>query len=176
MASEGTALLMVGRSAKAGVRLLPLLRPEIDGEHETSPLKPTRNHHQLTLKPSAIHFCESIDAARKEIPLVLQGKVFTPESAIGSNATRGQYPRKPDALFVGAGFSDEDYASLRSDIGDAHGLPWARERKTDIEGLDREENWTSEFGPRIPKPEVLAKTIRKVVKGTLEGEPEYTSR
>ena len=79
-------------------------------------------------------------------------------------------------MFVGGGFSDEEYQALRRAIGDDHGVPWARERKTDVEGLDREENWTMEFGPRLPKAEVLAKSVKKVVMGTLNGDAEYTSR
>lgn len=112
-----------------------------------------------------IHFCTSTAAARQELPAVVDGKqVSDPQTTLGSNTKRGASPRKPAAIFVGAGFEREDYEAFRRDIGDGHGLSWVREERTDIEGLDNPDNWmVRESIGRVPRPEVLIKSVSKVL-------------
>ena len=87
-----------------------------------------------------------------------------PQTTLGSNTERGAIPRKPAAIFVGAGFEREDYESFRRDVGDGHGLPWVREERTDVEGLDNPDNWmVRESIGRVPKPDVLIKSVSKVL-------------
>jgi hypothetical protein len=96
---------------------------------------------------------------------VLEGKqVSKPQTSLGSNTRRGATPREPAAIFVGAGFEREDYESFRKDVGEGHGLPWVREEKSDLEGLDNPDNWTFREGiGRVPKPEVLVKSVSMVL-------------
>ena len=87
-----------------------------------------------------------------------------PQTTLGSNTKRGAIPRKPAAIFVGAGFEREDYEAFRRDIGEGHGLPWVREERTDVEGLDDPDNWmVRESIGRVPKPEVLIRSVSKVL-------------
>lgn len=96
---------------------------------------------------------------------MLNGKqVSDPQTTLGSNTVRGATPRRPAAIFVGAGFEREDYEAFRRDIGDSHGLPWVREEKSDVEGLDKPENWmVRESIGRVPRPGVLIKSVSKVL-------------
>jgi hypothetical protein len=99
-----------------------------------------------------------------ELLPALQGKeVRDPSTTLGSNARRGAQPRKPAAIFVGAGFAKEDYEAFRRDVHDATGgTVWVREEKTDVEGLDDPSNWVVREGVgRVPKPEVLIRSISK---------------
>jgi hypothetical protein len=90
--------------------------------------------------------------------------VSNPQTTVGSNTKRGAIPRKPAAIFVGAGFEREDYEAFRRDIGEGHGLPWVREERTDVEGLDNPDNWmVRESIGRVPKPEVLIRSVSKVL-------------
>jgi hypothetical protein len=96
---------------------------------------------------------------------VLDGEqVSQPQTTLGSNTRRGEAPRKPAAIFVGAGFEREDYEAFRRDIGEAHGLPWVREEKKDVQGLDNPDNWMFREGlGRVPKPAVLIKSVSMVL-------------
>ena len=96
---------------------------------------------------------------------MLDGKqVSQPQTTLGSNTKRGVTPRKPAAIFVGAGFDREDYEAFRGDVGENHGLPWVREEKSDIQGLDNPDNWMFREGlGRVPKPEVLVKSVSMVL-------------
>lgn len=96
---------------------------------------------------------------------MLDGKqVSQPQTTLGSNTKRGVTPRKPAAIFVGAGFDREDYEAFRRDVGETHGLPWVREEKSDIEGLDNPDNWMFREGlGRVPKPAVLVKSVSMVL-------------
>jgi hypothetical protein len=96
---------------------------------------------------------------------VLDGEqVSQPQTTLGSNTKRGEAPRKPAAIFVGAGFEREDYEAFRRDIGEAHGLPWVREEKKDVQGLDNPDNWMFREGlGRVPKPAVLIKSVSMVL-------------
>lgn len=102
---------------------------------------------------------------------MLDGKpVQDPQTTLGSNTKRGVTPRKPAAIFVGAGFERDDYEGFRKDVGDGHGLLWVREEKSDVEGLDKSENWTVREGiGRVPRPEVLVKSVTKVLRRELLG-------
>jgi hypothetical protein len=114
---------------------------------------------------TVIHFCTSTAAARQELPVVLDGEqVSQPQTTLGSNTKRGEAPRKPAAIFVGAGFEREDYEAFRRDIGEAHGLPWVREEKKDVQGLDNPDNWMFREGlGRVPKPAVLIESVSMVL-------------
>jgi hypothetical protein len=96
---------------------------------------------------------------------VLSGaQVPDPQTPLGSNAQRGASPRKPAAIFVGAGFEREDYEAFRGDVGEGHGLPWVREERADVEGLEDPENWVvRERIGRVPRPEVLIRSVSKVL-------------
>lgn len=84
--------------------------------------------------------------------------------SIGSNVRRATSPRKPVAIFVGAGFDKTDYEGFKQDVGEGHGLVWVREEKSDIEGLDDPNNWVvREKVGRIPRAEVLIKSVSKVL-------------
>lgn len=163
---QGIPVFMIGRSAENGKEILPALAPEFDSTRETpcrtpSMMFPSNLHNPHTV----IHFCTSTAAARKELPVVLDGKpVSQPQTTLGSNTQRGVTPRKPAAIFVGAGFDREDYEAFRGDVGEDHGLPWVREEKSDIQGLDNPDNWMFREGlGRVPKPEVLVKSVSMVL-------------
>ena len=96
---------------------------------------------------------------------MLQSKALTdPSTAIGSNAKRGMSPRKPAAIFVGAGFDKADYEAFRQDVGERDGVVWVREEKSDIEGLDDPNNWVvREKVGRVPRAEILIKSVSKVL-------------
>ena len=129
----------------------------------------------IKLTPSVpivvVHFCTSTAAARLELPLVLSGhQVSNPQTTLGSNTKRGASPRKPAAIFVGAGFEREDYEAFRGDVGDGHGLAWIREERSDVEGLDDPDNWMVREGiGRVPRPEVLVRSVSKVLGRELFG-------
>lgn len=166
---QGIPVFMIGRSAENGKEILPALAPEFDSTRErppcyavqTPPMFLANLHNPITV----IHFCTSTAAARQELPVVLDGKpVSQPQTTLGSNTQRGVTPRKPAAIFVGAGFDREDYEAFRGDVGEKHGLPWVREEKSDIQGLDNPDNWMFREGlGRVPKPEVLVKSVSMVL-------------
>lgn len=163
---QGIPVFMIGRSAENGKEILPALAPEFDSTGET----PCSRQADASNVPSnfhdtVIHFCTSTAAARQELPVVLDGKqVSQPQTTLGSNTKRGVTPRKPAAIFVGAGFDREDYEAFRGDVGENHGLPWVREEKSDIQGLDNPDNWMFREGlGRVPKPEVLVKSVSMVL-------------
>jgi len=112
-----------------------------------------------------VHFCTSTIDARRELPAVLRGEVLdAPSTSLGSNARRSTSPRRPVAIFVGAGFDKADYEAFRQDVGKEDGIVWVREEKTDIEGLDDPNNWVvREKVGRVPRAEVLVKSVSKVL-------------
>lgn len=167
---QGIPVFMVGRSAENGIEILPALAPDFDSTRE-HPFPSISSFHPLTISDTVIHFCTSTAAARQELPLVLDGKpVQDPQTTLGSNNKRGATPRKPAAIFVGAGFERDDYEAFRKDVGDGYGLLWVREEKSDVEGLDKPENWTVREGiGRVPRPEVLVKSVTKVLRRELLG-------
>ncbi|KAF2088739.1 hypothetical protein K490DRAFT_63953 [Saccharata proteae CBS 121410] len=126
-----------------------------------------------------IHFCESISAAKNELPALLSSNpVANPAHPIGSNASRAPTAhRLPQVILVGAGFPDHDYEDLRQTVSKAlgeavgekvQGALWVRERKEDIKGLEREENWVVVDGKgRFPRPEVIAEGMRGVLDRSL---------
>jgi hypothetical protein len=163
---QGIPIFMIGRSAENGKEILPALAPEFDSTRATPPMSCSKRVlFYLHLRSTVIHFCTSTAAARQELPVVLDGsQVSHPQTTLGSNAKRGATPRKPAAIFVGAGFDREDYEAFRRDIGEAHELPWVREEKKDVQGLDNPDNWMVREGlGRVPKPEVLIKSVSMVL-------------
>lgn len=165
---EGIPVFMIGRSAENGRILLPALKPKYDGKlcSRRRPENPVLTSSQV------VHFCTSTAAARKELSAVLEGRqIKDPSTTLGSNTRRGASPQKPVALFVGAGFDRADYEAFRRDVGERHGITWVREEKTDIEGLDDPNNWiVRESIGRVPRPEVLVKSVTKCLGRDLKGE------
>ena len=162
---QGIPVFMIGRSAENGKEILPALAPEFDSTRERPYVHAIQTRSLDLQRHTVIHFCTSTAAARQELPVVLDGKqVSQPQTTLGSNIERGATPRKPAAIFVGAGFDREDYEAFRGDVGEDHGLPWVREEKSDIQGLDNPDNWMFREGlGRVPKPEVLVKSVSMVL-------------
>ncbi|KAM0710214.1 hypothetical protein Q7P35_002576 [Cladosporium inversicolor] len=162
---QGIPVFMIGRSAENGKEILPALAPEFDSTRARPHVDAFNVPSNLHKPNTVIHFCTSTAAARQELPVVLDGKpVSQPQTTLGSNTQRGVTPRKPAAIFVGAGFDREDYEAFRGDVGENHGLPWVREEKSDIQGLDNPDNWMFREGlGRVPKPEVLVKSVSMVL-------------
>jgi hypothetical protein len=167
--NDSIPVFMVGRSAENAKVLLPKLDSRFDGP-SCLPLSLHCSRCQTTLlgqladADAVVQFCTSTVTAREELLSALQGKeVRDPSTTLGSNARRGAQPRKPAAIFVGAGFAKEDYEAFRRDVHDATGgTVWVREEKTDVEGLDDPSNWVVREGVgRVPKPEVLIRSISK---------------
>ena len=182
----GIPVFMIGRSAENGREILPALAPDFDStpaltKPSSSTLTTLQHAIQHILVPIqtnticppivVVHFCTSTAAARLELPLVLSGhQVSNPQTTLGSNTKRGASPRKPAALFVGAGFEREDYEAFRGDVGDGHGLAWVREESSDVDGLDDPDNWMVREGiGRVPRPEVLVRSVSKVLGRELLG-------
>ncbi|EMC94947.1 hypothetical protein BAUCODRAFT_25094 [Baudoinia panamericana UAMH 10762] len=69
-----------------------------------------------------VHHFQSTGAVHKELPLLMSGKPFTPESDVGyeSDAEKRRIPR---AVMVGAGFSEAELEDMRKVEG-AEKLPW----------------------------------------------------
>lgn len=148
-------------------------RPSLRWYAETPPLSQqngVRRSHSTASK--VVHFCTSTAAARQELPIALGAQPLSnPQTSLGSNAKRGAARRKPTAIFVGAGFDREDYEGFRRDVGEVQGITWVREEKCDIEGLDNPNNWMVRDGlGRVPKPEVLIKSVSKCLKRDLLGD------
>ncbi|KAK3659464.1 hypothetical protein LTR56_001354 [Elasticomyces elasticus] len=59
-----------------------------------------------------VHHFQSTAAAHKELPPLLQGEAFTPQSDVGTDATSDK-PRIPRAIMVGAGFSRSELAEMQ---------------------------------------------------------------
>ena len=137
-------------------------------------VRTTRHIHNSLLTPTlVIHFCTSTAAARTELPLVLASQFIPhPQTNLGSNRQRSSTrQRRPTSIFVGAGFDQEDYEAFRTDVGElASGLTWVREEKSDVEGLEDPANWVEREGMgRIPRPEVLIRSVGKVLRRDLLG-------
>lgn len=71
---------------------------------------------------TVVHHFQSISAARKELPPLLRGEAFTPESDVGTDA-KSDKPRIPRAIMVGAGFSESELDDMRK-IEGAMSVPW----------------------------------------------------
>jgi len=71
---------------------------------------------------AVVHHFQSISAARKELPPLLRGEAFTPESDVGTDA-QSDKPKIPRAIMVGAGFSESELDDMRK-IEGAQGVPW----------------------------------------------------
>lgn len=120
-----------------------------------------------------IHFCTTTAAALRELPFVLAAQpVPSPQTPLGSNQDQSPKSatvplRKPQAIFVGAGFAQEDYEAFRREVeaeldSDLDGVVWVREEKSDIEGLEDPGNWTVVEGlGKVPRPEVLIQSVGK---------------
>lgn len=115
-----------------------------------------------------VHFCETVPSAKEEIPTVLQGLPVHAATPIGSNAHRTNTGSKlptPEFIFMGAGFPDEDFEEVKAAVGELpEGIRWARERRSDFDGLglEKDESWHEAAGRRVPKPEIIAQAARRV--------------
>ncbi|KAK3630921.1 hypothetical protein LTR56_017194 [Elasticomyces elasticus] len=69
-----------------------------------------------------VHHFQSTTAAHKELPPLLRGEAFTPQSDVGTDATSDK-PRIPRAIMVGAGFSRSELAEMQK-IEGAQNVPW----------------------------------------------------
>ncbi|KAK4952443.1 hypothetical protein LTR10_009249 [Elasticomyces elasticus] len=69
-----------------------------------------------------VHHFQSTAAAHKELPPLLRGEAFTPQSDVGTDATSDK-PRIPRAVMVGAGFSRSELAEMQ-EIEGAQNVPW----------------------------------------------------
>ncbi|KAK3066207.1 hypothetical protein LTR53_017539 [Teratosphaeriaceae sp. CCFEE 6253] len=71
-----------------------------------------------------VHHFPSTAAARKELPPLLRGEPFTPESDVGADAHQSDSrPRIPRAIMVGAGFSEAELDDMRA-IEGGMSVPW----------------------------------------------------
>ncbi|EON66137.1 hypothetical protein W97_05380 [Coniosporium apollinis CBS 100218] len=144
--TQGIPVMMVGRSAENGKGVIALLQPDYD----------------------VVHFCETVPSAKEEIPTVLQGLPVHAATPIGSNAHRTNTGSKlptPEFIFMGAGFPDEDFEEVKAAVGELpEGIRWARERRSDFDGLglEKDESWHEAAGRRVPKPEIIAQAARRV--------------
>lgn len=70
--------------------------------------------------------------------------------------------RRPKAVVFGAGFSEEDYESMRRAINLPEGIVWVREGKLDPKVAQKEDSFdTTPSGQRLPKPQIIAPNIRR---------------
>ncbi|KAF2722425.1 hypothetical protein K431DRAFT_283855 [Polychaeton citri CBS 116435] len=151
---EAPAIFMLGRSAELGSALIPKWQDEFD----------------------VVHFCTTPAAAKAELPASARGEPVLADKPIGTNSQRiayGRAPRRPVAVFVGAGFSDDAYEDVRRELAGVvleFGLVWVRETRADTGGLlEDEENWIMVAGERRPRVEVLDGSVRKAIRRGLEG-------
>jgi hypothetical protein len=73
-------------------------------------------------RSTVVHHFQSTESARKELPPLLRGEAFTPESDVGTDA-KSDKPRIPRAIMVGAGFSESELDDMRK-IEGARNVPW----------------------------------------------------
>jgi hypothetical protein len=77
------------------------------------------DHHAV------VHHFQSTAAAHKELPALLRGEAFQPESGVGSDARTNEAGKHkvPRAIAVGLGFSEEEVDDMRKVEG-AEQVPW----------------------------------------------------
>lgn len=106
------------------------LLPEVDGTRESQLRGTTTRESAFTLGISAntesvVHVCHSVESARAEIPALLRGEAIDAASGLGSNAANARSPdqrRRPVAVIVGGGYTDEEFEMVRDE--DVQGVPW----------------------------------------------------
>lgn len=72
---------------------------------------------------SVIHFIQTVDAGKQQIPALLRGDSPGPSSSsLGSK----NYERIPTAVLLGAAFDDQSIQELREAVKGATNVPWLR--------------------------------------------------
>lgn len=79
-------------------------------------------YEQIPTRVTVVHAIHSTQTGKRELPALLRGDKFSPESDLGSNAKSGRQ-QVPKAIIVGAGFSREELEEMRSTEG-GKSVPW----------------------------------------------------